>query len=46
MIRTGIIAIIASDVFLPYYWGGDNVWKWLLLCHKRQQDNYVKILLI
>ena len=29
-------SIHMSDVFLPYYWG-DNVWKWLLLSHKRQQ---------
>ena len=30
-------SIYMSDVFLPYYWGGDNVWKWLLLSHKRHQ---------
>ena len=33
-------------VFLSYYWEGDNVWKWLLLSHKRQEDHYVEILLI
>ena len=22
-------SIYMSDVFLPYYWKGDNVWKWL-----------------
>ena len=27
--------IYMSDVFIPYYWKGDNVWKWLLLSHKR-----------
>ena len=39
----------ASDVFLPYYWRGDNVWKWLLLSNKRHQailiiliNHYVK----
>ena len=41
-----------SDVFLPYFWGGDNVWQWLLLSHKRQQpilyiliNHYVEILI-
>ena len=43
VIRTVIITIIASDVFLPYYWGGDNVWKCLLLSHKKHQDHYVNL---
>ena len=30
-------SICMSDIFLSYYWGGDNVWKWLLLSHKRHQ---------
>ena len=30
-------SIYMSDVFLPYYWWGDDVWKWLLLSHKRHQ---------
>ena len=28
-------SIYMGDVFLPYDWGGDNVWKWLFLSHKR-----------
>ena len=30
-------SIYMSDVFLPYYWGVDKAWKWLLLSHKRHQ---------
>ena len=26
-----------NDAFPLYYWGSDNIWKWLLLCHKRHQ---------
>ena len=34
-------SIYMSDVFLPYYWGGGNVWKWLLLSHKRHQAIFI-----
>ena len=30
-------SIYMNDVLLSYYWGGDNVWKWFLLSHKRHQ---------
>ena len=30
-----------SNVFLPYCWGGDNIWKWLLLSHKTPSNVYV-----
>ena len=35
-----------NDVFLPYYLGDDNVWKWSLLSHKRHHNHYAEILLI
>ena len=38
-------SIYMSDVFLPHYWGGDIVWKWLLLSHKRHQAIFLNKLL-
>ena len=38
-------SIYMNDVFLLYYWGGDNVWKWLLLSHKRHEDRFVETLI-
>ena len=42
--------ISISDVFLPYYWRGDNVWKWYMsdvfLPYYWGGDNVWKVLLL